>query len=161
MATVNPPIQKLPDTLFDSDPELYKYLEERQFWEYQVWKRSGGGEDFFTEVKSRLDAIELRLDLVEARVTYLEGDFEVTAVDFTTIGNMTVVVTADVTISLTLLPNDKDVVRIKQTDTALTIDGNGRNIEGESSLSVRRGNSTLKTGLDFIYSSELDEWFII
>ena len=112
-------------------------------------------------IDDRLDAIELRLDLVEARITYLEGTFVVTGVDFTTIGNITVVVTADVTISLTTSPNDKDVVRIKQRGTRVTIDGNGRNIEGGDSLILRKRQTDLKTGISFIYSAELDEWFAI
>ena len=130
----------------------------------EYFERSATGiQDLFDRVEvieERLDAVELRLDLVEARVTYLEGTFVVTGVDFTTIGNITVVVTADVTISLTASPNDKDIVRVKQTSTKFTIDGNGRNIEGNASLRIRKLNTPTKTGLVFIYSAELDEWFI-
>ena len=170
MTRANPPPQKLPDDLEDDLRDvrgLFTYLEDVQFQQYQMWKRSGAGDDFFDSIDARLDAVELRLDavelrldLVEARVDYLEGDFVVTAVDFTTIGNITVVVTADVTISLTLEPNDKDIVRVKQTDTQFTIDGNGRTIEGNESLRIRKLNTSTKTGLVFIYSEELDEWFI-
>jgi len=112
-------------------------------------------------IEGRLDVVEARLDAVELRLTLLEGTFVVTGVNFTTTGNQTVVVTADVTISLTLNPVNKDLVRIKQRGTRVTIDGNGRNVEGESSVILRRRKTALKSGVGFIYSSELDEWFAI
>ncbi len=42
MATrrVNPPQQKIPKDLAKRDPELFKYLEDQQFFNFQVWKLS-------------------------------------------------------------------------------------------------------------------------
>ena len=37
-SNVNPPIQKVPKSIIDSDPVLARYLEDTQFWNYQMWK---------------------------------------------------------------------------------------------------------------------------
>lgn len=112
-------------------------------------------------IKTCLSELSDRLDLVEDRVTYLEGTFVVTAIDVTSIGNTTIVCTAELTVKLTVAPNDKDIVRVKQTSEEVIVDGNGRTIEGESEIVIRKRNTSIKTGLNFIYSAELDEWFII
>ena len=38
VANVNPPQTKLPDGLAERDPELFKYLEDTQFHQYQMWR---------------------------------------------------------------------------------------------------------------------------
>ena len=112
----------------------------------------------------RLDAIELRLDLIEAaliiinaRLTYLEGTMVVTAVNVTASGNTTIICTDSLTVTMALNPLDKDLVKVKQTNGNVTIDGNGNNIDGDSSVIMRRNF----TGLDMVYSSTADAWFIV
>ena len=71
----NPPPQKLPDDLEDDLRDirgLFSYLEDTQFQQYQMWKRSGAGDDFFDEANERLDAIEVRLDAIELRLDAIE-----------------------------------------------------------------------------------------
>lgn len=98
---------------------------------------------------------------VESRLDYLEGTLVVTNVDVTTIGNTTIICTEAITVKLTVGPNDKDIVRVKQTDFEVTVNGNGRNIEGNSEVIMIVTTASLKTDLNFIYSAELDEWFVI
>lgn len=180
MARANPPPQKLPDDLERDLSEirgLFTYLEDTQFQQYQMWKRSGAGDDFFETINSRLDAIEarldaiearldaieLRLDLVEARVTYLEGLTVVTAVGVTTEGNTTIICTAPLTVTLALTPLDRDTVSIKaQNGDKIIIDGNGNTIDGQATLTIRTNKQTkIKTGLTMQYSSEVDGWSLI
>lgn len=140
----------------------YKDVKEANpDWSDRMISDYMGAKRNLSTVTASIDSILVRLDSLEARVTFLEGTLIVTAVDHTTIGNQTVICTAEVTISLTESPNDKDVVRVKQRNTKITISGNGRNIEGNSELRIRKRNTSTKTGLALIYSKELDEWFVI
>jgi len=95
-------------------------------------------------------------------IDYLEGTLVVTDVNITTEGNTTIICTAAVTISLTESPNDKDVVIIKQTEYAVTVNGNGRDIDtiGNSEVIMSTPTTVITSGLVFVYSSELDRWFV-
>ena len=55
---VNPPPQKLPPDLAKRDPELFKYLEDQQFFSFQIWKRTGGGADYTDEALSLANDID-------------------------------------------------------------------------------------------------------
>jgi hypothetical protein len=139
---------------------------------YRLWERSGGGTDQVSEIvidldtiNDRLDAIEARLDLLEPRVTYLEGLTIVTDIDLTidnaVTGHQTIICTAAVTIKLDATPTDRDTAEIKQTGFQVIMDGNGKNIEGNATVTLRKRNTKLKTGLVVRYSSDADEWFAI
>ena len=170
MTRANPPPQKLPDDLEDDLRDvrgLFTYLEDTQFQQYQMWKRSGAGDDFFDSIDARLDAVELRLDavelrldLVEARTTYLEGLIVVTAIDHTVdnevTGNQTIICNAGLTVDLALAPNDKDKVTVISNGNEIDISGNGKLINGETVVTLRTG---FLIGLDMIYSSADDGWF--
>ena len=81
----------------------------------------------------------------------------VTAVDVTAEGNTTIICTDALTVTLNASPLDKDLVKVKQTNGNVTIDGNGNNIDGDSSVIIRRNF----TGLDMVYSSVLGAWSIV
>jgi len=158
-----PPQSRLPEKLL-SDDELRNYFTTLQEDMYRLWLRSGGGKDQVSDIvidldqiNDRLDLIESRLDLVEARVTYLEGSIVVTAVNVTASGNTTIICTDALTVTLNTNPLDKDLVKVKQTNGNVTIDGNGNNIDGDSSVIMRRNF----TGLDLVFSSSADAWFIV
>lgn len=112
-------------------------------------------------INDRLDAIELRLDLLEARVTYLEGLTIVTAVNVTidnsVTGNQVIICTDTLTVTMAAIPLDKDVVEVKSTNGNVIIDGNGNNIDGDSTVTIRRNY----TGLSMEYSTTADAWFIL
>ncbi len=105
----------------------------------------------------RLDAIEAELIVLAARITYLEGTIVVTAVNVTATGNTTIICTDKLTVILATTPLDKDLVKVKQTNGNVTINGNGKNIDGDSSVIMRRNF----TGLDMVYSSVLGAWSIV
>ena len=170
MTRVNVPPQKLPGDLEDDLKNvrgLFTYLEDVQFQQFQMWKRSGAGDDFFDSIDARLDAVELRLDavelrldLVEARTTYLEGLIVVTAIDHTVdnevTGNQTIICNAGLTVDLAPAPNDKDKVTVISNGNEIDISGNGKLINGETVVTLRTG---FLIGLDMIYSSADDGWF--
>jgi len=80
MALVNPPPNiKIPKKFLE-DPEVRDYFQKKDFMIYQLWLRSGGGDDFIeTEIinnitnttsnstfRAKLFRIEQRLDCLEA-----------------------------------------------------------------------------------------------
>jgi len=168
----NPPPQaRLPEKLFN-DEELRPYFDTLQKDLYRLWLRSGGGTDQVGNIgnelgviNDRLDAIEARLDLLEPRVTYLEGLTIVTAIDLTidnaVTGHQTVVCTAAVTIKLDATPTDRDtaIIKVGQKNTEVIIDGNGKLIEEDATMILRRRNTKRQIGMDLEYSASLDRWF--
>lgn len=158
-----PPQSRLPEKLLKDD-ELRTFFTSNQEDMYRLWLRSGGGTDKVSdilidldEVNNRLDEIDNRLDLLDARVTYLEGSLVVTAVNVTASGNTTIICTDTLTVTLALSPLDKDLVKVKATNGNVTIAGNGNNIDGDGSVIMRRNF----TGLDMVFSSTADAWFIV
>ena len=153
----NPPPQaRLPEKLLQDD-ELRPFFTTLQEDMYRIWLRSGGGTDKVSEIELDLDTINERLSSLESRLTYLEGTIIVTAVDVTAFGNTTIICTDALTVELNADPLDKDLVKVKARNGNVTIDGNGKNIDGNSSVIIRRNF----TGLDMVYSSELDVWSIV
>lgn len=69
MSRVNPPPhRKIPDKLFD-DPDLRGYFQDLEFNFFQLWKRTGGGDDAVQEALlkdplrgAQLDALEIEVD---------------------------------------------------------------------------------------------------
>ena len=162
--SVNPPPQQNLPAKLVNDPELRPYFLYQQEYLFKLWQRTGGGtdnigsqQDQIDAIKLRLDAIEGRLDAVEARLTYLEGTMVVTAVSVTATGNTTIICTDALTVTFDASPLDKDLVKVKARNGNVTIDGNGKNIDGNDSVIIRRNF----TGLDMVYSSELDAWSIV
>lgn len=168
----NPPLQsRIPDKILNDD-ELRDYFVAQQNDMYRLWERSGSGTDGVSDINdqiivinARLDAIELRLDLVEARVSYLEGLTIVTAIDLTidntVTGHQTIVCTAAVTIKLDATPTDRDtaIIKVGQKNTEVIIDGNGKLIEEDATMKLRRRNTKRQIGMVLEYSSSLDRWF--
>ena len=126
-------------------------------------ERSDVDLDRIIVLEQEMDDVENRLDIVEAQIAYLEGLTVVTAIDYTidniVTGHQTIICTADVTVFLDATPNDRDTAEIKQTNTAITIDGNGKTIEGNATLKIRKRNTSLKTGIVMRYSTAADAWF--
>jgi hypothetical protein len=112
----------------------------------------------------RMAAVELRMTAAEADIVDLQGLTVVTAVDYTidgtTTGHQTIVCTAEITVSLDPAPSDRDTATIKvgQSRTKVIIDGNGKLIEEDSTMTLRRRNTQIQIGIDLEFSAELDRW---
>lgn len=163
--SVNPPPQaKIPDKILNDD-EIRPFFIELQETLFKLWLRSGGGTDQVSQITIDLETINSRLDAIEARLTSLEGLTIVTAIDLTIdnsiTGHQTVVCTKDVTIKLDATPNDRDtaIIKVGQKNTQVVIDGNGKLIEEDSTMTLRRRTTKRQIGMDLEYSSSLDRWF--
>jgi hypothetical protein len=115
-------------------------------------------------VELRMAAVELRMTAAEADIVDLQGLTVVTAVDYTidgtTTGHQTIVCTAEITVSLDPAPSDRDTATIKvgQSRTKVIINGNGKLIEEDSTMTLRRRNTQIQIGIDLEFSAELDRW---
>jgi len=178
MANVDPFVIRWPKK-WESDPELRDVLRYLNRFLHDLWIRTGGGPDLIEgsiegieDLQDQINAIIVRLDASEAaiadlqaRAIDLEGLTVVTAVDYTidgTItGHQTIVCTADLTVSLDPAPSDRDTATIKvgQKNTKVIIDGNGKLIEADSTMTLRRRQTKRQIGMDLEYSAELDRWF--
>ena len=178
MANVDPFVIRWPKK-WESDPELRDVLRYLNRFLHDLWIRTGGGPDLIEEaleaiedLQDQINAIIVRLDAneaaiadLQARVIDLEGLTVVTAVDYTidgtTTGHQTIVCTADLTVSLDPAPSDRDTATIKvgQKNTKVIIDGNGKLIEADSTMTLRRRQTKRQIGMDLEYSAELDRWF--
>jgi len=178
MANVDPFVIRWPKK-WESDPELRDVLRYLNRFLHDLWIRTGGGPDLIEEaleaiedLQDQINAIIVRLDAneaaiadLQARVIDLEGLTVVTAVDYTidgtTTGHQTIVCTADLTVSLDPAPSDRDTATIKvgQKSTKVIIDGNGKLIEADSTMTLRRRQTKRQIGMDLEYSAELDRWF--
>jgi hypothetical protein len=120
----------------------------------------------------RVISLELRMTAAEADIVDLQGlivDLQgltvVTAVDYTidgtVTGHQTIACMADLTVSLDPTPSDRDTATIKvgQANTKVIIDGNGKLIEADSTMTLRRRQTKRQIGMDLEYSAELDKWF--
>ena len=178
MANVDPFVIRWPKK-WESDPELRDVLRYLNRFLHDLWIRTGGGPDLIEgsiegieDLQDQINAIIVRLDAneaaiadLQARVIDLEGLTVVTAVDYTidgtVTGHQTIVCTAELTVSLDPAPSDRDTATIKvgQKNTKVIIDGNGKLIEEDSTMTLRRRQTKRQIGMDLEYSAELDKWF--
>ena len=171
MANVDPFVIRWPKK-WESDPELRDVLRYLNRFLHDLWIRTGGGPDLIEEgleaiedLQDQINAIIVRLDAIEIRLIDLEGLTVVTAVDYTidgtVTGHQTIVCTAEITVSLDPAPSDRDTATIKvgQKNTKVIIDGNGKLIEADSTMTLRRRQTKRQIGMDLEYSAELDRWF--
>jgi len=185
MARVNPPRQlKLPDSI-NSNVDLKKAFDDLNFIVFQLWKRTGGGEDFIQdEMLQKLypntaaqDLNSLNIDLKSiytAQSANFKPDFNlvinesasktdkitlVTDIDLTTTESMAVLCNsaADISVTLNPEPDEDEVVIIKRVNTGAVNILTNKTIDGISSQKLTAIYDSLK--VKFI--GELNEWIII
>lgn len=77
--------------------------------------------------------------------------------NLTTSGNQTLVCTSALTVTLNDKPEEGETVRVKATNGNVTIDGNGKNIDGASTYTIVVNYECINC----VYSVLDDEWFIV
>jgi hypothetical protein len=78
---------------------------------------------------------------------------------YTTAGSITVIATSNITVTLNASPDTGETVTIKRATTAgtVTIDGNGKNIDGASTHTLILNYESR----NILYVTETDEWLIV
>lgn len=155
MARVNPPSMKAPVKLIN-DPELKGYFEGLDYFLYQLWQRTGGGEDLIESGNSSGESGDIDSETDYQLSGLLHSRPIVVLFDGYITESSGIFVTDGFDIKLNNMPADNEKAYIK-TKKACFIDGNGRNVEGKSRIHTGRNNTCLLVN----YIAETDEWLII
>ena len=122
MTKANLPPIKIPATLLTNAAERV-YFEAINFAIYQLFQRSGGGEDFFVDVLLRLDALEADVATLQAEVAQLIIDVDALEVAVAAILIRLNAIDLSITaIELRLDDLEGDVVDLKVDVAALELD---------------------------------------
>jgi hypothetical protein len=152
---VNPPPQlRIPESLA-SDRDSFGYLRQVNQILFQLWVKTGGSDVLPVE----FDDPQFQ-EFEDLSVKYPRSRNVVsTSADYTTIDNDTVVCTnaSPITVTLNGSPDDLELVTVKMTVSRVNISGNGKTIDGNSTVMI----DTRYHSLDLIYTLDTDSWSII
>ncbi len=114
------------------------------------------------DLKADVIDLQTRVGILETKVADLEALIPIsvlTAVNYTVIGNAIITCTnaAQITITMPLAPIDQIKVSVKRTDGEVVVDGNGKFIDGDATVTLSRQY----VGLTFVYNLAGDIWSII
>lgn len=152
---VNPPKQvELPPEV-NNNPQLKKAFDDVYFILFQMWKRTGAGDDFISNLQDEQQQFEStpKVDVSDE----IKDDVVVTSNDYLTIGDQTIICTAKLTVTLNATPDDRELVKVHANNGRVDIKGNGKKINKEDDAIIRRNFTTW----DILYIVEIDEWVII
>lgn len=128
MATVNPPPHLRIPQEFLADPAKRTYFQQLEFIIFQLFKRSGGGEDLLDSTEQVLTSINSRVSRNAAKINALEKttfDIETVTADFTTSGRQILICRNTAPINVTLDPQaiEEDQLHIKRRGQKINIIG--------------------------------------
>jgi len=108
-----------------------------------------------TQNESDIVAIKLRLDALEALIPVSV----LTAVDYQSLSNEVITCTnvTPITVTMIATPVDQQSISIKRTSDTVTIEGNGKLIDGAANVIMNRQY----VGLDLVYSAAGGFWSIV
>ena len=147
MALVNtPPIR--PPEKWLNDPELGRHVEELYFVIFQLFQRTGGGNDIININNEQIIDNTTNISIAETgwpEATYSLDDFQgafresVQSTNYTTTGNEIIKLDRDVIITLNPTPNDKERVYVKSATGKGFTAFSGKGIDGRNRIKYRKG----------------------
>lgn len=138
MVAVNPPMMKSPPKLI-ADPELRRYFEYLDYYLYQLWLRTGGGDDFIADAKQDISDLTVNVRSVAGDTTQIEKEERI-FVDATA---------GDVTITLLGASAAKYCNVIKGDSTAnKVIVSSVDNINGQTTQELKYQYESIECGSD-------------
>jgi len=166
MALVNTPQQKIPDSVIRDNPELAQFLQELVFFNWQMFKRSGGGTDIVQDITSS-ESFETSLSGAESQeisdnLEQIEDlipvcryrDFEalIKVIDYTAVNNDFVEGRNGITIKLDKNTDYGDQIITGNGDSStIKVDGNGTELRYKG---LRGSNINIRLEGTFIH------WYI-
>lgn len=173
---VNPPPQvRIPRRFFE-DPETRPYFEQVQNILFQLWNRTGGSNDDITDLGNEqvdtdnlfaligdVEEIQSEQGFSDECATFIQEPVNVvtTAVNYTTLGTEVVNCTDAVTVTLNAEPDNQEATTVVITNGDVTIEGNGRDVMGDTDVTVIFANIQPPGVLDLLYLAETDEWVAV
>tara|TARA_R110002020_G_scaffold121837_1_gene276884 strand:- start:86 stop:571 length:486 start_codon:yes stop_codon:yes gene_type:complete len=157
---VNPPKQVILPLEIQQNLPLKKAFDDAYYIMFQMWKRMGGGDDWVDDNRS----IGYEFDDLTSLVNSLlpnKPDIKATDIDYTTIGDQTIICNDALTVTLNAEPKDREQVKVIISNGDVTVDGNGKLINKLSDATIIFKNLVTTAALDIVYILELDEWFIV
>lgn len=155
---VNPPKQLVLPNKISQDMELKKAFDDRDYILFQLWKRTGGGDDFVdSSTTTGYEFDDLILNTAKEQLLF---DVVSTSVNYTTIGDQVIKCTDALTVTLNDEPEDQETAKILITNGDVTIDGNSRNIDGDTDVTIVFANIQPPATVDCLYLVDTDEWII-
>lgn len=142
------------------------YIEDRLD---AVESRLDAAEDRLDTTEGRLDAAEGRLDTAEDRLDAVESRLDAiellmpsyiyTLVSHAVLLNEIITCnnTSDIEVLLPLSPFNGQAVSVKRSNAKVVINGNGKNIDGNSTVTM----NVRYVGLDLTYSTDAGFWSLI
>jgi len=157
MTNVNPPPQPPIPAKFRDDPSVLDYLQQIQFIIFQLWERTGGGDDDISDFLDGLNQFD-SLNYLSEINGRPEFNYVSTSSNYTALDYDFAIASDELTVTLPSEPVDQSRVKVKTTVTSsVTIDGNGKNVDGDSNVVIVQDYVLI----DMIYTVETDEWLII
>lgn len=159
MAQANPPPHvRLPPEILKNRP-LAEVLQKIVFDVFLLWKKTGGSTDDISD--SLTNSYEFDdLEQIDVK-NELKKQISTQNSDYTTYTSETVICTDAITVFLNASPEDGEIAQIKITNGDVTIDGNGRFIDGNDKITFEFDAFIGQPMVDCYYSIETDSWYII
>lgn len=154
---VNPPKQlELPEAVRDN-PDLKKAFDDRDFILFQLWTRTGAGDDAIDNTEQTLTSTSSRVSRNASRINSLElKEFEIvpTTVGITTDRNQIIICKNTTKIDITLDPQaiEGDEVHIKRRGKEIDVIGL---VDGKTNLTVNIKDFSLHLVFDGIDWSQI------
>lgn len=158
MAKVNPPPQLRIPKEFLANTEIRSFFEQQQTILFQLWQKLGGGSDNFDDIESQFSEFD-ELDTIYGQDK--KPNVSTQTSNYTTLGSEIVVCDSSITVTLNDTPDDREMVTVKIRNGDVVINGNGRYLDGESSITFIAEDLQGQPTVDIIYLLETDDWIIV
>ena len=167
MAKVDPFLHPIPPAL-TQDKQTRDFFEYFVRWAHDIWQRTGGGSDAVSDTGVR-ESYPWQIDYSEHEKgselqSLFAGIFDAPQLRAVTVSNEIytalaydfVSATNNATVKFPVSPPENCVIIVRNSDGSnISLDGNGRTINGSSTGRLIRSG----TCLEFYYFIDTNEWF--
>lgn len=150
--SVDPFVIPIPQKLLN-DPELGPTFQYLWRFLYDLWSRTGAGDDYVSDLTDDFVLLDARVDSLELVTA---SSIVTTAVNYTvSVPGQIVRVTAAATVSLPASPTNGYTCAVEsQTAGVVTVSGNGKTIQGDSTDTIYVAD----TLIEYQFFTAIDAW---
>lgn len=175
MTIADPYVVRIPQFVFDTDdPELIGWFEYDNRWKHDIFQQLGGGTDLVAGSTEAVSANDNQIAYLNAQLNQLREKLEMLGRDvvlptivkrlrpvsattaYTAVSGDFVNASSGITVTLPGSPVRDDQVIVRVSDgTTITVNGNGRNVNGKTTQMIKGQNNAI----DFYYFIDDNAWF--